>query len=157
MSEQNFGSRNKFEIIISRKEVKTLEFFVKNLTIGGIGIGSVMQPTPITQIPIVGDSFYIDDLAITFYIDEGWNALAEILKWMKNLKNGEDMEQNYDDLADISIRVLNSKYKSNKIIVYKDCFPFNIASFDQDVEDDGMPLQMMVIFKSRDFEIIEES
>ena len=157
MNEQNFGSRNKFEVIISRKGVETLEFFTKNLTIGGMGIGTIMQSTPIAEIPLVGGSYYVDDLAITFYVDENWDTVMEILKWIKNLKNGKNIQQDYGDVADISIRVLNSKYKSNKILVYKDCFPFNIASFDQDVEDDGMPLQMMVIFKARDFEIIDEN
>jgi len=157
MTEQNFGSRHKFEIIISRKEVKTLEFFAKNMTIGGIGIGSIMQPNPIAQLPIVGDSYYVEDLAINFYIDENWDTVMEILSWLKSCKNGQNMIQNYDDKADISIRLLNSKYRSNKVLVYKDCFPFNVASFDQDVEDDGMPIQMMVIFKASDFEIIDES
>lgn len=156
MTEQNFGSRNKFQVIISRKGNDTLEFFVKNLTIGGIGIGSINQSNPIAQLPIVGDSYYVEDLAITFYIDENWNSFMEILSWMKNCKNGQDDNQHYSDVADISIRLLNSKYRSNKLLLYKDCFPFNIASFDQDVEDDGMPLQMMVIFKTSDFDIVEE-
>ena len=157
MSEQNFSSRNKFEIIISRENTDNLKFFCKNITIGGIGIGSILQSNPIAQLPIVGDSYYIEDLAINFYIDEYWEVVLEILSWLKSLKNGADMKQNYNDVADISIRIMNSKYRGNKILLYKDCFPISIASFDQDVEDDGMPLQVMTIFKSRDFEIIEES
>lgn len=157
MTEQNFASRHKFEFIISRKNIKTMEFFVKNFTLGGITLGTILQSNPIADLPIIGDSFNVDDLAVNFYLDENWETFVEILAWMKNLKNGQNLEQSVDDVADISIRLLNSKYKASKILVYKDCFPFNIASFDQDVEDDGQPLQIQVIFKAQDFDIIEES
>ena len=62
-----------------------VEFTCQTANIPGISLGSGIQPTPLTDVPIPGDKLSYQSLDITFLVDENLNNYKEIHDWLTGL------------------------------------------------------------------------
>lgn len=155
MPAPNYTNRNKFKVIVSFPNMKNFEFFAKGLTFGGLNIGTYIQPTPIYQRQLPGDSYNADTAVIDFYIDENWQAFKEIFKWLKELKNTKTGVQKPHLLADITVIILNTKYQEKFSYIMRDAFPNSITSLNLDTDDDISVLLGQAIFVVNDYDIVD--
>lgn len=147
----NFTNKNKFRIVIHNEYGKQLEFFVKAVTFGGISVGITNVATIIKEFKASGSSYSCDDIGIDFYLDEDWNTFIELVKWIKQIRNGENIKSKNMYLNDITIEILDTKYKHNFFIDCKDCFPSAISSISLDEDDDTTTVLCHVEFGCNDY------
>ena len=153
----NFSNRNKFKVLIHFDDVNTFEMLVKSVTFGGMTLGNMIVPTPIRMLEYPGDSFQAEDAVIDFYIDENWNSFKELFRWMKRIKSTKTANQNPLLFANVTVQILNTKFRDTFNIVLVDCFPYSLTTINLDTDDDAMPLMGQVILKVNDMDIIEKN
>lgn len=154
--ETNFTNKNKFRIIIHNLLGKELEFFAKAVQFGGVSVGVTNVPTPVKNYKISGSIFSCDDMGIDFYLDEDWSAYKKILKWLKQIRDSSTIESRYMYMSDITIEILDTKYKHNFFIDCADCFPQNLGSISLDEDDDTTTVVAHVDFACNDYKIDEK-
>ena len=59
-----------------------VEYFTTACNIPGISLNATVQPTPLADIPLPGDTISFGDLEITFLVDENLENYREIHGWM---------------------------------------------------------------------------
>ena len=153
--ESNFTNKNKFKVIIHNEHGRQLEFFAKAVTFGGVQVGVTNIPTPVKNFKASGSTYSCDDLGIDFYIDEHWKVYIELLKWQKLIRNGNDIKSRNMYLNDISIEILDTKYKHSFFVDCKDCFPQNLGSVSLDEDDDISTVVCHIDFACNDYDIDE--
>ena len=149
--ETNFTNKNKFKIAIHNEHGKQLEFFAKSITFGGIQVGVTNVPTPVKSMKLSGSTYSCDDLGIDFYLDENWITYKELVKWLKQIRNGNTIQSKNMYLNDISVEILDTKYKHSFFIDCKDCFPSSITSISMDEDDDTTTIICHVDFSCNDY------
>ncbi len=149
----NYSNRNKFKFMVHFNDTKNFEFFAKGFTFGGLNIGTYIRPTPIRMMEYPGDSYEAEDIVIDFYIDEDWNSYKEMFRWLKRVKNGDNSLQDFLLFADLTITILNTKFRPIFNIVLKDCFPYSLTTINLDNDDDIAPLMGQILLKVNDYHI----
>jgi hypothetical protein len=158
MTTPNFANRNKFKFLVHFDDTKSFEFFAKSFTFGGINIGTLSVPTPIRPMEYPGDSYSAEDCIIDFYLSENWESYIEMFQWLKRIKNGKTAIQNSLLFANMSLIILNTKYRDSFTISMIDCFPYSLTTINMDTDDTGTePLMAQVLFKVNDYDIIAKN
>jgi len=142
------GNRNflspigfKFSLV---KEPK-VAFFCNSARIPEISLGTAIQPTYLKDIDIPGDKIFYGDLFLKFLIDENLQNYMAVHNWITGLGYPETT-QDYKDaitndeglrdpnrvFSDGSLTILNSNYKPNAIVKFKDLFPTSLSSLEFD-------------------------
>ncbi len=153
----NFSNRNKFKILVHFDDVNTFEMLVKSVTFGGITLGTTIYSTPMRNLEYPGDSFQAEDAVIDFYLDENWESFKELFRWMKRIKSTKTANQNPLLLADMTVQILNTKFRDTFNIILEDCFPYSLTTINLDTDDDAMPLMGQVIMKVNDMDIVDKN
>jgi len=79
----DYAQSNQFKIFLPI--FPTTEYFVVRATIPSVDLGQASQPTPLIDMPIVGDKLTYSPFSLTFLVDEKYNNYIEIYNWMKNI------------------------------------------------------------------------
>ena len=153
----NFATKNKFKAQINFTDMRTFEFFIRMPQIGGINMGTYMHPTPIKMIEYPGDSINIDDVVIDFYIDEEWESWIEIFNWIKSIKSTATSFQDPLLKGDITIEILNSKFRPVFNMVLVDVWPYSLTAIALEVDDDTSPMMGQAIFKCDDIKVLPKN
>ena len=135
----NFSNKNKYKITIHNQDGKNLEFLAKSVNGLGFQIGTTEVSTQAKVYKIAGNTYASDDLSIDFYLDENWSVYFDLMKWMKKIRDSKTINSTPMYMQDITIEVLDTKYKHNFFIDCKDCFPYSITSVSLDTDDDALP------------------
>jgi hypothetical protein len=91
----DFAQSNQFKIYLPI--FPTTEWFVVRANIPDINLGQTTQPTPFTDISIVGDKIEYGDFSMTFMVDEKYHNYMEMYNWVKNIGFPKSREQ-FNDL-----------------------------------------------------------
>ena len=76
----DYASPTQFKFQLSK--LPKVEYFTTACNIPGISLGNTVQPTPLADIPLPGDTINFSDLEITFLVDENLENFREIHGWM---------------------------------------------------------------------------
>ena len=76
----DYASPTQFKFQLTK--LPKVEYFTTACNIPGITLSSALQPTPLKDIPIPGDTVEFNDLEITFLVDENLENYREIHGWM---------------------------------------------------------------------------
>ena len=76
----DYASPTQFKFQIQK--LPKVEYFTTACNIPGISLGNTVQPTPLADIPLPGDTISFSDLEITFLVDENLENYREIHGWM---------------------------------------------------------------------------
>ena len=68
----DYASPTQFQLTVN--QLPEVEFFITSLTLPGINLGETVIPTPLKQIPTMGDELTFENLSLSFLV----NALATI-------------------------------------------------------------------------------
>lgn len=158
----NFLATHRFRVALWRSP--SVEYFVQECNLPGMGMGTASQPTPFTDIPHPGDKIQFEDFTMVFPVDEDMRNYKEIATWI--LANG--FPRDYGQFAEIrnakliksniSVIVLGAQQEPVHSIVIYDAFPVSISGiqFDTKVSDTMIPL-CSATFKYTFFQIDEDT
>lgn len=138
---RNFLAPTGYKFNLSKKP--KIDFFCDSANIPGINLGSAIQPTPLKQIPIPGDTISYEDLVITFNVDEDLENYLEIHNWITQFGYPNDFSQ-YQQLldedkssrgrqnarsgmSDATLIIYNSNFLPNLKVTYKDVYPSSLS------------------------------
>jgi len=76
----DYASPTQFKFQLTK--LPKVEYFTTACNIPGISLGTTLQPTPLADIPLPGDTLTFNDLEITFLVDENLENYREIHGWM---------------------------------------------------------------------------
>jgi len=76
----DYASPTQFKFQIQK--LPKVEYFTTACNIPGISLNATVQPTPLADIPLPGDTLTFSDLEITFLVDENLENYREIHGWM---------------------------------------------------------------------------
>ena len=93
----DYASPTQFKFQLQK--LPKVEYFTTACNIPGISLSSALQPTPLKDIPLPGDTVEFNDLEITFLVDENLENYREIHGWMYGIGFPKDRKQ-YSALVD---------------------------------------------------------
>ena len=76
----DYASPTQFQLVIN--QLPEVEFFITNLTLPGINLGEAVIPTPMKQIPVMGDEITFENLSLQFLVNETFENYMEIHNWL---------------------------------------------------------------------------
>lgn len=128
------------------KKLPEFNFFVQNVQLPGIALGTSDRPTPFKAIPVIGDHVTFGELNVTFKINEDLGNYIELFNWIKGLGFPEDYKQ-YKDLADKPSYTGDGLYSDAYLLIMsssmtpvvrveiEDLFPVNLSDIDMNTQD----------------------
>ena len=148
ITNRNFLSPAAFLFNITK--VPKVSFFCSSASIPEILFSTNTQPSYLKDIDVPGEKLEYDDLIIRFLVDEDLKNYMAIHNWMTGIGYPESLgdfktETTADDgsrdmnqqFSDGSLSILNSQFRTNAIVKFKDLFPTSLTSleFDTSVTD----------------------
>ena len=133
------------EFVVTVKRLPHVQFFTQRVSIPGININPVEQPTPFKPLMETGDKVTYGDLNLSFIIDEKMSNWIEVHNWITGIGFPEEFDQ-FADLkqskegirSDSSIILMNSNKNPNIEIYFKDCFPTNLSEIQLDTTQNDL-------------------
>jgi hypothetical protein len=141
---RNFLSPTGFQFSLS-KEPK-VSFFCTSARIPELSLQTSIQPTYLKDVEVPGEKLTYGDLTLRFLVDEDMENYMAIHNWLTGLGFPETT-QDFKDLttdeqglpnqlkeqfSDGSLTILNSNYRANSIVKFKDMFPISLSSLEFD-------------------------
>ena len=137
-------------------------FSVQHTRIPELSLGLAKQPTYLKDLDIPGEKLTFGDLTLRFLVDENMENYMAIHNWLTGLGFPETT-QDYADLvkpvtaepredlnqfSDGKLHLLNSNFRTQTIVHFRDLFPISLTSLDFDVTlDDIQYFTAEVTFK----------
>ena len=159
----NFLSPLGFKFKLSR--APNLNFFITDVNLPNITLGSITIPTPFKFIDIANNKLDYGDLQITFMLDENLEGYYEIYNWLvaigfpdnfdqyKNVKNAPKGSRE-TTVSDATLTILTSDMVPNIEIQFEDLFPTSISEINFTVSDtDVNYVKMTATFKYRIYRV----
>ncbi len=138
---RNFLTPGGFEFSI--KKNPKITFFSQTVNIPQITLNTVIQPTYLKQIDVPGDQLQYYDFILSFLVDENFENYMVIHNWMtgigfpKSTKQFDDFTKNPNGTEDLgqqfsdgTLLVLNSSFRPNFKVMFKDLFPVSLTGLD---------------------------
>ena len=148
---RNFLSPNGFQFSLSKHP--KVAFFCTTARIPEISLQTTSQPSYLKDLDIPGEKLNYGDLTVRFLVDEDMVNYMAIHNWLTGLgfpettQDYKDLLSNEDDVtqpgdpkrafSDGSLTILNSNYRTNAVVKFKDLFPTSLTSleFDTSITD----------------------
>lgn len=122
-----------------------VNFFCQRVTIPSLAIGTTLQPTVFSDIPLEGDKLVFEQLNISFYVSEDLSNYLEIYNWLVSLGFPDNPPQfnlasditratnsNTTIKSDMNVVLQTNKSNPNFNITFKDCFPVSLGEIELD-------------------------
>lgn len=145
-----------FKLLFSR--IPNITFWCTSVNIPSISVGEVVVPTRSMPIHVPGSSVQLDQLRLTFMVDEEFANWKEISNWMRKIVPFEDLSQIYPKVdqyySDATIYCLNSSKNPNIKFTFKNVFPVNLDGFDLNAAlNEPEPVSINATFVYDTFEV----
>ena len=122
---KNASSENRFQIIFNEKE--DLNNSILNAVLPGITLNHVIVQFEGINAKIPGDSLEVEEIPITFKLDEDYANYNLIFDWiMNNYRYSNDIDNL--QLDKIEYIILDSKYKPLFSFTFSYCFPTSLEA-----------------------------
>jgi len=146
---RNFLSPAGFKFSLAKHP--KVDFFCTSARLPEISLDLAKQPSYLKDLDIPGEKLTYGDLSLRFLVDEDMTNYMSIHNWLTglgfpettqdfiNLTTDSDGIKNQleEQFSDGSLSILNSNYRINSIVKFKDLFPVSLTSleFDTSVTD----------------------
>ena len=87
----DYSSPTQFRFLIN--QLPKVEYFTTEANIPGITLGEGEFPTPLKNIPMLGDKLTYEDLTISFIVDENLENYIEMHTWLTGIGFPKDRKQ----------------------------------------------------------------
>ena len=143
---RNFLSPIGFKFTLA-KDPK-ISFFSNSTRIPEINMGTANQPTYLKDLDVPGDKMTYGDFTLRFLVDENLENYMAVHNWLTGLGYPETTQQFRDlttddeglrdlkrQFSDGSLHILNSNFRPQAIVKFKDLFPVSLTSLDFEASD----------------------
>jgi hypothetical protein len=139
----------------SIKDLPGVSFTCQSANIPDLQLGFATQPTPFTDVPLVGDKLNFGEFTVRFLISEDMSNYLEMYKWLVAL----GFPENYDQFSaftkdrpsrfpfvtkatgkeevlaysDATLTILDSTNNPKVNIIFKNLFPISLQALDFDI------------------------
>ena len=126
------------------QRIPNCSYFCQRVSIPGMVVGSAIQSTSFSDVPVEGDKITFDQLNISFLVDEDLQNYQEIYSWLVSISFPDDFTQ-FTSLkkvpentatdsisSDVSVIIHTNKANPNYRITFKDVFPISLGAIDFD-------------------------
>ena len=97
----DYASPTQFQLTIN--QLPEVQFFVNSLTLPGVNMGETVIPTPLKQIPTMGDEITFENLTLSFLVNETFDNYMEIHNWLMAIGFPQSNSQFSDFRANQSV------------------------------------------------------
>jgi hypothetical protein len=144
----------KFELL----RLPNVSFWCTAANVPSVNIGSVAVQNMFVSHHVPGSSIEMDDLKLSFIVDEEFSNWNEIYKWMRGLlpfENFREIISNTENYySDGVVYCLNNAKQPHIRIVYKKLLPVSLDGFDLNAAlNDSDPITVNVRFKYESFDV----
>ena len=111
-------------------------------------MGTANQPTYLKDLDVPGDKMTYGDFTLRFLVDENMENYMAVHNWLTGLgypettqqfrdltTNDEGIRDLKEQFSDGSLHILNSNFKTQAIIKFRDLFPISLTSLDFEASD----------------------
>ena len=143
---RNFLSPIGFKFTLA-KDPK-ISFFSNSTRIPEINMGTANQPTYLKDLDVPGDKMTYGDFTLRFLVDENLENYMAVHNWLTGLGYPETTQQFRDlttddaglrdlkkQFSDGSLHILNSNFRPQAIVRFKDLFPISLTSLEFEASD----------------------
>jgi hypothetical protein len=139
----------------SIKDLPGISFTCQSANIPDLQLGFATQPTPFTDVPLVGDKLNFGEFTVRFLISEDMSNYLEIYRWLVAL----GFPNNYNQFSeftkdrpsrfpfvtkatgkeeilaysDATLTILDSTNNPKVNIIFKNLFPISLQALDFDI------------------------
>ncbi len=170
---ENYNTLSPISFRFDINRLPNVSYFCQSATLPGLTMAEAERPTPFITHYVPGDKLEIDQLSLTFLVDENMANYIEVFTWMRGLGFPEEYEtyrklaretpettrpsvENSETavLSDASLFILTNSMNVNKNITFYDIFPTSLGALTFDsASGEITPILAEVTFRARDFEI----
>ena len=159
----DYSQNNQFQLNIPIFPLT--QWFVVSCNVPGVTMGQGVVPTPLIDIPLMGDKLTYDQFNMTFLVDEKLKNYIELHDWLVNMaapqnhdqfgartseyvispsqptkfyRNGEEVTGSTSDrdlYCDIQLTILSSKNNPVAVITMQNAFPVTLSALDYTQQD----------------------
>ena len=143
---RNFLSPIGFKFTLAK--YPKISFFSNSTRIPEINMGTAIQPTYLKDLDVPGDKLSYGDFSLRFLVDENMENYMAVHNWLTGLGYPEttqqfkDLTTNDDGISDLkeqfsdgSLHILNSNFRTQAIVKFKDLFPISLTSLEFEASD----------------------
>ena len=111
-------------------------------------MGTAIQPTYLKDLDVPGDKLSYGDFSLRFLVDENMENYMTVHNWLTGLGYPEttqqfkDLTTNDDGIRDLkeqfsdgSLHILNSNFRTQAIVKFRDLFPISLTSLEFEASD----------------------
>lgn len=81
------------QFVLKINQLPEVQFFITNCNLPGVNLGEAVIPTPLKQIPVMGDELTFENLSIGFLVNEEFTNYIEIQKWLNAIGFPQSRDQ----------------------------------------------------------------
>jgi len=143
---RNFLSPIGFKFTLAK--YPKVSFFSNSTRIPEINMGTAIQPTYLKDLDVPGDKLSYGDFSLRFLVDENMENYMTVHNWLTGLGYPEttqqfkDLTTNDDGIRDLkeqfsdgSLHILNSNFRTQAIVKFRDLFPTSLTSLEFEASD----------------------
>jgi len=143
---RNFLSPIGFKFTLAK--YPKVSFFSNSTRIPEINMGTAIQPTYLKDLDVPGDKLSYGDFSLRFLVDENMENYMAVHNWLTGLGYPEttqqfkDLTTNDDGIRDLkeqfsdgSLHILNSNFRTQAIVKFRDLFPISLTSLEFEASD----------------------
>ena len=141
---RNFLSPTGFQFNLSNHP--KVSFFCTSARLPEINLQLAQQPSYLKDIDVPGEKLNYGDLSLRFMVDEDMTNYMSVHNWLTGLgfpettgdfdsltTNSDGIKNQFQEqFSDGSLSILNSNYRVNSIVKFRDMFPISLTSLEFD-------------------------
>ena len=156
--------------VFSLVKFPEITFFVQDVQLPDISLGTVVQRSTVHDIPIPGETMEYGELTCTFQVDSKMENYLALHNWivglgypsnhqlyknlMANAKNSNSLTELSKGYTDGTLSILDNAYKPIIQARFVDCFPVRLSGIDfNSTNSDSLPLTSQVTFEYTYYEL----
>jgi hypothetical protein len=157
--------------VFSLVKFPEITFFVQEVELPDISLGTLIQSSSVHDIPIPGESMTYGELTCTFQIDSEMKNYLAIHEWivglgyptghqlyknlMANSKNANSFSELAKGYTDGTLSIMDNAYKPIIQARFVDCFPVRLSGIQfNSTNSDSAPLTSQVTFEYTYYELL---
>jgi hypothetical protein len=159
----DYSQNNQFQLNIPIFPLT--QWFVVSCNVPGVTMGQGVVPTPLIDVPLMGDKLTYDQFNMTFLVDEKLKNYIELHDWLVNMAAPQNTAQfgartseyviapsqptkfyvdgqvvtgstsDRDLYCDIQLTILSSKNNPVAVITMQNAFPVSLSALDYTQQD----------------------
>lgn len=122
-------------------KIPEITFFLQDVNLPELSLGSASLSTPLVDVPIPGDKIQFGSLTATFIVDSRFKNYSAVRSWLIGLgypenhddfvkfigKQASELSEHYKTVSDATLGILDGSNQAIATATFVDCFPISLS------------------------------